>query len=168
MSVLKAEKGGLKTGQAAPVFEADEKDLALLAALRENAKQSVFQLARKTRIPPTTIHNRLKKLRSRGVIQKYTVRLDRKKMGLNVCGLVFLFVENTQLEPSSRKGGLARGLMRYPQVEEVFETTGSIDVIVKVHARNVEELTEFVINHLREIPGVKRTETVIALSELMR
>ncbi|VVC71642.1 putative HTH-type transcriptional regulator [uncultured archaeon] len=149
-------------------FEPDEKDAAILGALRENARQSVIQLTRKTRIPPTTIHHRLAKMKKAGVITQYTIRVDRKKLGLKICALIFVTVDNARLEPESKKGGLAKRLLKYPQVEEVFETTGTIDVIVKVYGKDVEDVTDFVIHHIREIAGVTRTETVIALSEAMK
>jgi len=40
----------------------DAKDIEILNALKDDAKQSVFRLSKKTRIPPTTIHNRIVKL----------------------------------------------------------------------------------------------------------
>ena len=142
----------------------DGKDFDILAALRDNAKQSVFQLAKRLHLPPTTVHNRVKKLKDNKVIQRYTVRLDRAKLGQEVCALVFLYLDNASLEPGSKKGGLAERLMKYPAVDAVFETTGSIDVIVKVYGKKVQDITEFVVNHIREIRGVARTETVITLS----
>ena len=146
----------------------DDKDFEILTALRENAKQSVFQLARKTRIPPTTIHNRMKKLKENGVIEGYTVRLNREKLGQAVCALVFVYLDNNHLESVSKKGGLAERLFMNPKVDEVFETTGSIDLIVKVYGNGIKEITDTVINHIREIKGVARTETIIALSNKQR
>ncbi|HIH20840.1 TPA: Lrp/AsnC family transcriptional regulator [Candidatus Micrarchaeota archaeon] len=142
----------------------DDKDFDILAALRENSRQSVIQLARKTRIPPTTIHNRVKKLRESGVIEGYGIRLNKEKMGFSTCALVSVFLDNNLLETSSKKGGLAERLFKHPRVDEVFETTGSVDIIVKVLGKDIKEITDTVINHIREVKGVARTETVIALS----
>jgi DNA-binding Lrp family transcriptional regulator len=146
-------------------FKLDEKDFAIIDALERNAKQSVFQLTKKTGIPPTTIHNRIRKLKQNCVITGYSIRVDHEKMGQNVCALVFLYLDNNALEPKSKKGGLARELLKFQNVDEVFETTGSIDVIVKVYGANIKEITDFVINNIREIKGVAKTETIIALSE---
>ncbi len=146
-------------------YKLDEKDFAIIDALERNAKQSVFQLAKKISIPPTTIHNRIRKLKKNGVIKSYSIRVDHEKMGQNVCALVFLYLDNNALEPKSKKGGLARELLKFSNVDEVFETTGSIDVIVKVYGENIHSITDFVINNIREVKGVIKTETIIALSD---
>ncbi len=143
----------------------DSKDFEILAALKENAKQSVLQLSKKTKIPPTTIHNRMKKLKKNKVITGYTIRINREKMGLDVCALIFVYVDNTQLEPESKKGGLAEKLSKHHQVDEVFEIAGNIDVIVKVYGKTINDITDFVLHNIREVKGVRRTETVIALTE---
>ncbi len=144
----------------------DTKDFVILDALQENAKRSVFQLAKKINIPPTTIHNRIRKLKEKGVIEAYVARINREKIGQTLCALIFVSVNNNELEASSKKGGLARQIAKYPNVDEVFETTGNIDLIVKVYGRDIKEITDFVINKIREFKGVVKTETVIALSEI--
>lgn len=144
--------------------ELDEKDLAILDALQKNAKQSVFQLAKKTAIPPTTIHNRLKKLKENKIIKKYTIEIDREKIGQHVCALIFVYLNNSELDIGSKKGGLAKKIRNFSNVTKVFETTGSIDLIVQLYGKDIKEITNFVINHIREIKGVIKTETVIALS----
>ncbi|GEM_PF-627569 len=149
-------------------FEIDERDFAILDALKENAKQSVFQLAKKTAIPPTTIHNRMRKLKENGVIEGYSIRINHEKLGQAVCALVSVYLNNDALEPSSKKGGLAKKLSKYSQVDEIFETTGAVDIIVKVYGKNIKEITEFIINNIREIKGVAKTETIIALSEVRK
>lgn len=143
----------------------DEKDFEILAALRENARLSVLQLAHKTKIPPTTIHNRIRKLKENKVIANYTVKLDREKMGQGFCALLFIYVDNSQLPTEFRKGGLAQKLFSNPQVEEVFETAGTIDIVAKVYGKSIKEITNFVINNVRELKGVTRTETIVVLSE---
>lgn len=149
-------------------FELDEKDFAILDVLKENARQSVFQLAKKTAIPPTTIHNRVRKLKENGIIEGYSIRINREKTGQAVCALVFVYLDNNALEPSSKKGGLARKLSKYGQVDEVFETTGAVDVIVKVYGKSIKDITDFVINNIREIKGVAKTETIITLSVIKK
>lgn len=146
----------------------DDKDFVLLDELRKNAKQSVFQLAKKTAIPPTTIHNRLKKLRENKIIKGYTVLIDREKIGQNLCALIFIYLDNNLLEPASKEGGLAKQLAKHACVDEVFEMAGTIDVVVKVYGTDIKDITEFVINKIRQIKGVAKTETHVALSEKRR
>ena len=78
----------------------DETDFAILDALQENARQSIFQIAKKIIVPPTTIHNRIKKLRENGVISRYTIDIDREKIARH--GLT---IEDVQTVISSALGG---------------------------------------------------------------
>ena len=146
----------------------DEKDLDILYELQQNAKRSVFQLAKIINIPPTTIHNRIRKLKENGVIEAYVARINREKIGQIVCALVFVSLNNNELESSSKKGGLANQIAKYPNVDEVFETTGNVDIVVKVYGKDIRGITDFVINKIREFKGVTKTETVIALSEISK
>ena len=57
----------------------DEKDKRILALLRKDAKQRVSQLAKKTGLPTTTVHNRIKRMEKGGIIRGYTVIPDYKK-----------------------------------------------------------------------------------------
>ena len=83
----------------------DDKDYAVLNVLRKNAKLSTKQIAKKTGIPITTVHNRIKKLESSGIIKGYTTILDNKLIG-NVIAFILIsspqnlhaFVSSTTLD----------------------------------------------------------------------
>jgi len=54
----------------------DEKDWKILNELIEDASQSVSELAMKLNMPRTTVQERIKKLRSKGIIKKLTIMPD--------------------------------------------------------------------------------------------
>ncbi len=58
----------------------DEKDLILINELKKDSKRSVQELSKATKIPSTTVYNRIKALEDEGVIKQYTVKLDNKKV----------------------------------------------------------------------------------------
>jgi len=43
-----------------------------------------------------------------------------------------------------------------------------MDIIVKVYGSNIRDITDFVLNKVREVSGVVKTETVITLSEIRK
>ncbi|MEK6886692.1 MAG: winged helix-turn-helix transcriptional regulator [Nanoarchaeota archaeon] len=59
----------------------DEKDKILLNELKKNSKRSVQELSKATKIPSTTVYNRIKALEKEGIIKHYSVKLDNKKVG---------------------------------------------------------------------------------------
>jgi len=53
-----------------------ETDLELIAPLRDNARLSVVDLARKLKVARSTVQNRIARLERDGVILGYTVKLS--------------------------------------------------------------------------------------------
>ncbi len=150
----------------ADVVNLDEKDTAIIAALKENAKLSTQQIARKTRIPVTTVHNRIKKLEKEGVIRGYTVVLDNKKIGKPIAAFILVTVDYKLLKELRRSQyELAQQLLRNPAVESSAMITGASDIIIKIRCSSIDELNEFVTVYLRNVGGVEKTQTAIVLNE---
>lgn len=145
----------------------DEKDLLILDILKNTAKLTTSQISKKTRIPITTIHNRVKKLESLGVIKGYTVVLDYKKLNQPI--LAYVLVAVSYNLPSGKKVDqeiLARQIKNFAEVEEVNITAGETDIIIKVRLQDVESLNNFVIRKLRSLDGVDKTRTMIVLNSV--
>ena len=71
----------------------DNKDEKILELLRENSKLTTHQISKKTLIPITTIHNRIKKLEQEGIIKRYTLELDNKKLGKELAAFIHITVD---------------------------------------------------------------------------
>lgn len=145
----------------------DEKDSLILDILRKDAHLTINQISRSTRIPVTTIHNRIKKLENEGIIKRYTVDLDYKKIGKEIQAYILLTV-NYSLPTGKkiRQPDVARSIKVLPEVEEVKILAGITDILIRIRTRDIDELNNFVINKLREIEGVDKTQTMIVLNEL--
>lgn len=59
----------------------DEKDKILLNELKKDSKRSVQELSKATKIPSTTVYNRIKALEEEGIIKQYSIKLNNKKVG---------------------------------------------------------------------------------------
>ena len=145
----------------------DEKDEKILRLLKENSKLTTKQIAKKILIPITTIHNRIKKLEKEGIIKRYTVELDNKKIGKNVAAYVQITVDYRLLkEIKMSQHGLAKKLKQYEFVEEAAMVTGGTDIIIKVRVKDIDELDNFVTKILRNIDGIEKTQTMVILNEI--
>ena len=69
------------------------KDLPLLMHLRENGRQTLTELSKKTHIPISTIYERLKTYCTTGVIKKFTSLVDFSQLGFDVKAHFILRVE---------------------------------------------------------------------------
>jgi len=142
----------------------DEKDLKILEILKENSKLRTSQISKKTRMPITTVHNRIKKLEKESIIKSYTVIPNYKKLGKSI--LSYILVSVIYTIPSGEKISQENVAKKIKQigVEEVSIVTGGMDIIVKIRVKDIEELNDFVIKKLRNISGVDKTQTLIVLS----
>jgi len=145
----------------------DDKDMKILEVLRENSKLSTQMISKKTLIPITTVHYRIKKLRSEGVIDKYTIKINHKKLGKDVLAYAF-FVPNYDVlkEENMHLEDIVEKIKKHPCVEEAAIITGFKDVLLKIRVKNIEELNNFVVGYLQKINEVSRTETLIVLKDL--
>ena len=145
----------------------DEKDEKILELLSENSKLTTHQISKKTLIPVTTVHNRIKKLENEGIIKKYSVKLDNKKIGKNIAAYIHIVVDYRLLkEIKMSQYELAKKLKQHALVEEASMVTGGTDIIIKVRVKDIDELDDFVTKKLRNIDGIEKTQTMIILNEV--
>jgi DNA-binding Lrp family transcriptional regulator len=143
----------------------NKKDVKILDILKRNAKLTNEEISKKTGIPTTTIHNRIKRLERLGVIKNYTVVLDNKKLGKEISAYILITVDYKFLKKRGiSQHDLARNLKKYDFVEEVSMITGVSDIIIKTSVENIDQLDELVTKELRNIDGIEKTQTMIVLS----
>ncbi len=130
-------------------------DKAILAKLTDGRRRSIREIARELEIPPSTIHERIKKLESRGIIKRYTAVLDEGKLGYMVKALILINVDGKHILDVERE------IAENPNVEIVLDITGEFDIAVLAVFRNISELDNFVKKLLKN-PYIKQTRTSIA------
>ncbi|MCK5176913.1 MAG: Lrp/AsnC family transcriptional regulator, partial [Candidatus Aenigmarchaeota archaeon] len=118
-------------------------------------------------LPITTIHNRIKKMEENGIIKGYTVVIDGKKLGIGIKAYILINVE--YVLPNGGKISqteLAKKINKNPLVDETNILAGGVDIIIKIHSKDIDELNDFIIEDLRNMDGIKNTQTMIVLSEI--
>jgi Lrp/AsnC family leucine-responsive transcriptional regulator len=135
----------------------DEKDLTLIDELRRNSKLSEQKLARKTGIPMTTVHNRLRRLRGLGVIKEYTITLDYARLGRPLVAFVLV-----KAVPAADQKELLLQIARMPHVQESAMVTGDFDILFKARVASIDELNAMVVQGLRKQKNVSDARTMIS------
>lgn len=137
--------------------EIDEKDLMIISELKKDARLSEKKLAQKTKIPITTIHNRLKKLFAAGVIKGSTLIVDYLKLGKNITAFVLV-----RASSQSDQKELLDYVAKLPNVYEAAMITGEFDILFKTRVESMEELKKMVVQGLRKHKSVTETRTMIS------
>ena len=145
-------------------YKVDDKDQKILNILKDHAEFTTRQIAKKTLLPVTTIHNRIKRLRSEGIIKKYTVRLDHSRLGKNFVAYVLVA---TNLELLKRKNktqyDLIDDIRKFYFVERADIVTGGTDIVVIMRVKDVAEFDECLIKKLQLIEGINSTQSLIVI-----
>lgn len=144
----------------------DEKNKKILELLKGDAKLTTSQISKKTGIPITTIHNRIKKLESSGIIKGYTVLVDHKLLGEEVLVYILATVNYNISGKKISQEEIARILKSNSAVEEVNILTGMNDMIIKARFSSIAQLNKFITNSLRNIEGIDKTQTMVVIDEI--
>lgn len=134
----------------------DEKDRQILEELRADSKKTTKEIAERTGIPRTTVHDRIHKMETGGVIRRFTVVPSYELIGEPTTAFVFISYNHTQ---GANQKELAAELSKLQGVYEVHMISGDWDILAKVRGENVERIGELVTEKLRQLPGVGRTVT---------
>ncbi len=137
--------------------ELDPTDRALLNLLRENARASVVELARKLGLSRTTVQSRLQRLEANKAVLGYTVVVPDTTEGALVRAHVMITAK-----PKSG-AAIEAALRRMPDVRALHSVSGPFDLIAIVAARSIGEL-DIAIDRIGAIDGVERTTSAIVLS----
>jgi len=132
----------------------DDKDMDILSLLKKNAKSTTQQISRELNIPITTVHNRIKKLESSGIIEKYTIILNHKKLGKTISARLMIRV--TKLADQFK---ICNEVLNLESVEKVYQITGVNDI---------EALHSLIMTQLRTMPEIRNTNATIVLKEFRK
>jgi Lrp/AsnC family transcriptional regulator, leucine-responsive regulatory protein len=133
----------------------DDIDRMLIGLLQEDATQSYAALGAAVGLSSGAAHERVRKLRERGLIRRTSVDVDPVAAGRGVLAYVMI-------DGSTWMGDTAEALKAIPEIEEAHVIAGPASLLVKVRASSTREL-QSLLRNLFEIEGTSGTQTIIVL-----
>ena len=144
----------------------DEKDKKILEVLQEHGDYTTRQIAKKTLLPVTTIHNRIRKLKQEKIIKKFTLDIDFSKIEKGFSVIVLVSVDYKSLrELKKDQHQLAKEIKILPEVTEVAVVTGGTDIVIRVRVKDVQAYDQFLLKKFQAIPGVDKTQSLVVIHE---
>jgi len=134
----------------------DEVDRRILILLQKNSRTPLREISKEVGLAESTVYERIKRLKERGVIKKFSVILDSNILGFKILAIILLKCK------AGMYSSVADDLKRYPEIVEIYETTGDYDMMVKIRTTTSEELNAF-LDRIGSIPGVEATHTMVVL-----
>jgi Lrp/AsnC family transcriptional regulator, leucine-responsive regulatory protein len=135
----------------------DNTDARILSALSSDSRRSYAEVGAEVGLSTAAVHERVRKLIERGVIEHFDLRIAPEKVGLHFTA--FVAIRN---ESGINCAHLAEQLRAIPQVLELHSVAGEYDELLKVRTRNATEF-EQVIYQIKAIPGIARTTSTVVL-----
>jgi len=131
----------------------------LIKVLKENSRKSYVELAKIFRVSEAAIRKRIKKLESDGIIKKFTIDVDLRKLGFEVDTLIGLDTSPEELINVLEK---LKGL---DEVVSLYTSSGDHMILIECWFKNMNELSEF-IRKLNNIEGVVKICPAIILEKI--
>lgn len=141
-------------------FQLDEKDMAILKLLQENAKITIREIADKIHLSTTPVHERIRKMEQNGTIEKYTTLLNRKKIGKGLLVICYVSLR----EHSKAEGVKFISLIEHMnEVIECYSISGEFDFLLKVAVQDMDAYYDFHINKLGQTENVGHVQSVFVM-----
>ncbi|MBU4501728.1 MAG: Lrp/AsnC family transcriptional regulator [Nanoarchaeota archaeon] len=135
-------------------------DLIIISSLRQNAREKLTEMSRKTRIPVSTIFDRIK-LHEGGLIKKHTALVDFGKLGYNTRANIILKVKREHRED------VREFLMKHPSVNSAFKINNGYDFSIETVFQNIKEVEDF-IELLEDKFSIKSKQVFYVIDELKK
>lgn len=137
----------------------DDNDRKIIEILSSDARTSLRDIKKKVDLSPSSIRNRMERLVNIGVIKRYTVDIDYRKIGYDIQVAALI------TSKPSESDTLCQALSKYDEICEVHRTSGPVSFICMVRVRDIGELTKFITGELEKLNGVERIETMFVLPQ---
>jgi Lrp/AsnC family leucine-responsive transcriptional regulator len=139
----------------------DELDIRIVDLLQRDGRATQLEISRAVGLSQPAVAERIRKLEDRGVITGYTARVDAAKLGKDITAFIGVNIEHPKYFE-----GFAKKVLALPDILECHRVAGQDSYILKVKTANTKTLDALLVETLRTIAGVTRTQTTIVLSSI--
>jgi DNA-binding Lrp family transcriptional regulator len=133
----------------------DDLDREILDILRRDARTPYTEIAEQVGTSEGTVRNRVERLTSDGVIERFTVATRTGNIKAMIEVSVKVDVDTTEISDQ---------MAEWDQVDFVWQVSGEEDVVLVVDAADTRAVNEL-ITQARELDEVKSTKTRLILDE---
>ena len=129
-------------------FQLDDKDRRILNLLQENSRTSYMHIAEELGVSEATVRYRVKNLIENGVISRFTVLLNPRKIGYPITGILLVKIAPEHFDEASKQ------ISDLDETRHVLQNTGEYNIVAVVKAQSLEHLGEL-RKRVEAIEGVR-------------
>jgi len=141
----------------------DPIDRKIIEALQQDGRITNVELAARIHLSAPQALRRVRSLEERGVITGWRAIVDPESVGLGVMAFVSLNIDSNSFHRSRKIEATIRA---YPQILECHGVSGDTDYLLKVVARDLKSLSQFLTDQLAQTPGVGKVRSMICMEQI--
>ncbi len=138
----------------------DETDSTILRLLKKNSRMSFIEISRQLGISDATVQYRIKRLKERDIIEKFTITVDPDAIGYTVAAIMLLQID------ADKHDAAKIALSKIPEISEVYSVLGEHDLFIKVWSRSLEEINDIINDKIRSIDGIKDLLEIVVVERV--
>ena len=136
----------------------DSIDYKILECLKENSRENATNVGMKINLSTSAVIERIKKMESSGLIEKYTTIINQSVLGRDTTAFISVSLEHPRFNEE-----FVRLIKENMSIAECHYIAGDFDFLLKVITENGKTL-ESILNFIKSIDGVSLTRTSVVLS----
>jgi Lrp/AsnC family leucine-responsive transcriptional regulator len=135
----------------------DEHDRKMIDVLKENSRTSLREMAKIVPLSPSSIRNRLARLVDDGIIERFTIDVNYRKLGFEIQVIILLTTKPGKSEQIYRSVG------EYEEVSKIYWTTGPSNFLCLAQFKDMNDLSKFMTGKIDHLEGIERVETLFLM-----
>lgn len=139
----------------------DKIDLTILDILKKDSRQPMSLISERVGLTKPAVIERVRKLKTSGVIQQYTIKVDRARCGQSILAFISVKIDRT-----GNTSNFKNTITKFPSVLECHKVAGEYDYLLKVVTTDLPHLNQFLSQNLKQVRGVGEIKTMITLENL--
>jgi len=143
----------------------DALDRKILAALQEDGRLTVTELAAQVGLSISPCHRRLRELERSGAIRGYRAVVDADVLGLSFEALVFITMRQEDRETLL---GFEAGVAGIPQVVQAQRLFGDPDYLLRIVTTDLAAYQRLQDEQLSALPGMQRMTSTLVMKRIVQ
>ncbi len=114
-----------------------KKDLEILKNLREDGRRTLTSISKKTKLPITTIYERIKKQEGE-LIKRHTCLIDFNRLGYKITAKILVEAD------FSKREDMRKYLENHSNINSLCKITNGFDFMIEAIFKEINEVEEFI------------------------
>jgi Lrp/AsnC family transcriptional regulator, leucine-responsive regulatory protein len=138
----------------------DQKDLAILKLLQQNARITVKEISDKVHLSTTPVYERIKWMEETGVIRQYATLVDHSKIKKGLMVIVYVSLKQHNKTAGAK---FIKSVNEMDEVIECYNISGEFDFMLKVAVEDMNAYYNFHVNKLSESENIGNVQSVFVM-----